>query len=206
MSFVRPRPGWWSTPISRSPPRSRYLRSASGTRKALAETPAERVSVLRSFDLLTRPRFALARCASFCTWARGRDRLLDRELSDASKRPRDQRGAGRQARTVLLGRRHVGRFIGAYLLRIIAPGKVLAAAATTAIGLIAISSNTQARFPATRCSRSVFAIPSCFQPSSRSRAKDSASGRRRVPASSAWPSSAGRSCRSSRARPPISRT
>jgi FHS family L-fucose permease-like MFS transporter len=36
----------------------------------------------------------------------------------------------------------VGRFIGAVVLRIVAPGKVLATAAATAIGLIAISSDT----------------------------------------------------------------
>ena len=31
MSFVRPRPGWWWIPISRSARRSRYLRCASGS-------------------------------------------------------------------------------------------------------------------------------------------------------------------------------
>jgi FHS family L-fucose permease-like MFS transporter len=112
-------------------------------RKALAETPAERVSVLRSFDLLTRPRFAFgALCIFLYVGAEvAIGSLIVNYLMQASVLGISAEQAGKHV-PFYWGGAMVGRFIGAYLLRIIAPGKVLAAAATTAIGLIAISSNT----------------------------------------------------------------
>ena len=112
-------------------------------RKALVETPAERVSVLRSFDLLTRPRFAFgALCIFLYVGAEvAIGSLIVNYLMQASVLGISAEQAGKHV-PFYWGGAMVGRFIGAYLLRIIAPGKVLAAAATTAIGLIAISSNT----------------------------------------------------------------
>ena len=112
-------------------------------RKALVETPAERVPVLRSFDLLTRPRFAFgALCIFLYVGAEvAIGSLIVNYLMQASVLGISAEQAGKHV-PFYWGGAMVGRFIGAYLLRIIAPGKVLAAAATTAIGLIAISSNT----------------------------------------------------------------
>jgi FHS family L-fucose permease-like MFS transporter len=112
-------------------------------RKALVETPAERVPVLRSFDLLTRPRFAFgALCIFLYVGAEvAIGSLIVNYLMQASVLGISAEQAGKHV-PLYWGGAMVGRFIGAYLLRIIAPGKVLAAAATTAIGLIAISSNT----------------------------------------------------------------
>jgi FHS family L-fucose permease-like MFS transporter len=42
----------------------------------------------------------------------------------------------------------IGRFLGAYLLRIVAPGRVLAGAATMVIGLIAVSSHATGQLSA----------------------------------------------------------
>jgi FHS family L-fucose permease-like MFS transporter len=112
-------------------------------RKALVETPAERVPVLRSFDLLTRPRFAFgALCIFLYVGAEvAIGSLIVNYLMQGSVLGISAEQAGKHV-PFYWGGAMVGRFIGAYVLRIIAPGKVLAAAATTAIGLIAISSNT----------------------------------------------------------------
>jgi FHS family L-fucose permease-like MFS transporter len=109
-------------------------------RKALVEAPAERVPVLRSFDLLTRPRFAFgALCIFLYVGAEvAIGSVIVNYLMQGSVLGISAEQAGKHV-PFYWGGAMVGRFIGAFVLRVVAPGKVLAAAATTAIGLIAMS-------------------------------------------------------------------
>ncbi len=118
-------------------------------RKALVETPAERVPVLRSFDLLTRPRFAFgALCIFLYVGAEvAIGSVIVNYLMQGSVLGISAEQAGKHV-PFYWGGAMVGRFIGAFVLRTIAPGKVLAAAATTAIVLIAMSSDTTGQISA----------------------------------------------------------
>lgn len=112
-------------------------------RKALVERPVERASVLRSFDLLTRPRFAFGALCIFL-YVGGEvaiGSVMVNYLMQSSVLGMSAEQAGKHV-PFYWGGAMVGRFIGAYVLRIAAPGKVLAGAATIVIGLIAISSRT----------------------------------------------------------------
>jgi FHS family L-fucose permease-like MFS transporter len=112
-------------------------------RKALVETPAGRVPMLRSLELLTRPRFAFgALCIFLYVGAEvAIGSLIVNYLMQGSVLGISAEQAGKHV-PFYWGGAMVGRFIGAVVLRIVAPGKVLATAAATAIGLIAISSDT----------------------------------------------------------------
>jgi len=127
-------------------------------RKALVETPAGRVPMLRSFDLLTRPRFAFgALCIFLYVGAEvAIGSLIVNYLMQGSVLGISAEQAGKHV-PFYWGGAMVGRFIGAFVLRIVAPGKVLAAAATLAIGLIAISSRTTGQV----CAYSLLAIGLC---------------------------------------------
>ncbi|MGD0501209.1 MAG: sugar MFS transporter [Steroidobacteraceae bacterium] len=112
-------------------------------RKALVEPPVARVSLLRSFDLLTRPRFAFGALCIFL-YVGGEvaiGSVIVNYLMQASVLGTSAEQAGKHV-PFYWGGAMVGRFIGAYLLRIIPPGMVLAGAATAVIALIAISSDT----------------------------------------------------------------
>ena len=74
----------------------------------------------------------------------------------------------------------VGRFIGAYLLRVVSPGRVLAFNAAAVIVLLFTSAHSSGAWRPDRFSRWGFSIPSCFQRFSRWRARDSGPARKKV--------------------------
>jgi len=112
-------------------------------RKALVEAPAAPTPILRAFNLLTRPRFAFGTLCIFL-YVGGEvtiGSLLVNYLMQSSVLGMAAEQAGKHL-PFYWGGAMVGRFIGAYLLRLFAPGKVLAGAAAMVIVLLAISANT----------------------------------------------------------------
>jgi FHS family L-fucose permease-like MFS transporter len=110
-------------------------------RKLLPETPEESPNLLRSFDLLLQPRFGLGALCIFlyvgAEVAIGSvivNFLVQSDVFGTS--PQD---AGKHV-AFYWGGAMVGRFVGGYLLRILSPGKVLAAAGLGAIALVTIAS------------------------------------------------------------------
>ncbi|QNQ11616.1 sugar MFS transporter [Sphingomonas alpina] len=100
-------------------------------------------SVLKAFGLLERPRFGLgAMCIFLYVGAEvAIGSLIVNYLMQAEVMGLGAESAGKHV-PFYWGGAMVGRFIGAYLLRIVSPGKVLAAVATGSITLILISANT----------------------------------------------------------------
>jgi FHS family L-fucose permease-like MFS transporter len=109
----------------------------------LTERCAAGGSMLQAFDLLQRPRFGFGACSIFLyvgaevaigsvivNFLMQRDVLALGALSAGEHVPYYWGGA------------MVGRFVGAYLLRIISPGKVLAGAAGIVIGLLLVAANS----------------------------------------------------------------
>jgi FHS family L-fucose permease-like MFS transporter len=118
-------------------------------RTALVERPVERVSVLRSFDLLTRPRFGFGALCIFL-YVGGEvaiGSVIVNYLMQGSVLGISAEEAGKHV-PLYWGGAMLGRFIGAYVLRRVPPGNVLAGAATLVIGLIAISSRTTGQLSA----------------------------------------------------------
>jgi MFS transporter, FHS family, L-fucose permease len=112
-------------------------------RKSLVEVPAERTPILRAFNLLTRPRFAFGTLCIFL-YVGGEvaiGSLIVSYLMQPSVLDLPADLAGKHV-SLYWGGAMVGRFIGAWLLRLFAPGKVLACAAATVILLLTISANT----------------------------------------------------------------
>jgi MFS transporter, FHS family, L-fucose permease len=112
-------------------------------RKGLIETPATAAPILRAFNLLTRPRFAFGTLCIFL-YVGGEvaiGSLIVNYLMQSSALGLPAIEAGKHV-PFYWGGAMVGRFIGAYLLRIFAPGKVLAFAAASVIVLLAISANS----------------------------------------------------------------
>jgi FHS family L-fucose permease-like MFS transporter len=111
-------------------------------RKRLVERPAKHVSILRAFDLLAQPRFAFgALCIFLYVGAEvSIGSLLVSYLMQADVFGLSPADAGKHV-PWYWGGALVGRFIGAYVLRIFVPGKVLAAAAAGATGLLLLSAN-----------------------------------------------------------------
>ena len=100
-------------------------------------------SPLAGFSLLKRPRFGFgALCIFLYVGAEVSigslivNYLIQNDVLGTTP------GSSRQDGCILLGRAMVGRFIGSYFLRILSPGKILAALAAGAIILIAISANS----------------------------------------------------------------
>jgi FHS family L-fucose permease-like MFS transporter len=112
-------------------------------RRALQEGPPEAVPILRSFELLTRPRFAFGALCIFL-YVGGEVAIGSVIVSYLMQNNVLGLAAEQAGKHVPFywGGAMVGRFIGAYVLRIAAPGKVLAATASLVIVLILISSNT----------------------------------------------------------------
>ena len=112
-------------------------------RKRLQETHERGTSIFKSFDLLQRPRFGLgALCIFLYVGAEvAIGSLLVNYLMQPAALALGQEAAGKHV-SYYWGGALVGRFIGAYLLRVVSPGKVLAGVATGAIALIAISANS----------------------------------------------------------------
>jgi MFS transporter, FHS family, L-fucose permease len=112
-------------------------------RKSLVETPAAPTPILRAFNLLTRPRFAFGTLCIFL-YVGGEvaiGSLIVIYLMQANVLGMEAGIAGKHV-SFYWGGAMVGRFIGAWLLRLFAPGKVLACAAATVIVLLTISANT----------------------------------------------------------------
>jgi MFS transporter, FHS family, L-fucose permease len=112
-------------------------------RHRLNEKPAQSAGFLQAFNLLQRPRFGWgALCIFLYVGAEvAIGSLLVNYLMQASTLGLAEQVAGKHV-PYYWGGALVGRFIGAYLLRIVSPGKVLAAAALGAITLILVSMNS----------------------------------------------------------------
>src|SRR5260221_643537 len=112
-------------------------------RKSLVEAPAAPTPVLRAFNLLTRPRFAFGTLCIFL-YVGGEvaiGSLIVSYLMQPSVMGLAPGLAGKHV-SLYWGGAMVGRFIGAWLLRLFSPGKVLACAAATVIVLLTVSANT----------------------------------------------------------------
>jgi FHS family L-fucose permease-like MFS transporter len=112
-------------------------------RKSLVEVPAAPTPILRAFNLLTRPRFAFGALCIFL-YVGGEVAIGSLIVSYLMQSSVLGLAAGLAGKHVSFywGGAMVGRFIGAYLLRLFAPGKVLACAAGTVIVLLTVSANT----------------------------------------------------------------
>ncbi len=112
-------------------------------RKSLVETPGAPAPILRAFNLLARPRFAFGTLCIFL-YVGGEvaiGSLIVIYLMQANVLGMEAGLAGKHV-SFYWGGAMVGRFVGAWLLRVFAPGKVLACAAATVIVLLTVSANT----------------------------------------------------------------
>lgn len=112
-------------------------------RKKLVETPAPKVSILKAFDLLKQPRFAFgAACIFLYVGAEvAVGSVIVNYLMESNVLGLSAEAAGKHV-PLYWGGAMVGRFIGAALLRMFSPGKVLACAASMTILLLLVSANT----------------------------------------------------------------
>jgi FHS family L-fucose permease-like MFS transporter len=112
-------------------------------RRKLVETPAPAQNILHALDLLEQPRFALgALCIFLYVGAEvAIGSIIVNYLMDASVLGMGEEDAGKHV-ALYWGGAMVGRFIGAALLRLFSPGKVLAFAAAVTIGLLLVSATT----------------------------------------------------------------
>ena len=112
-------------------------------RRKLVETAAPSENILQALDLLKQPRFALgALCIFLYVGAEvAIGSIIVNYLMESSVLGLSAEAAGKHV-PLYWGGAMVGRFIGAALLRMFSPGKVLAFAATVTIGLLLVSSNT----------------------------------------------------------------
>jgi MFS transporter, FHS family, L-fucose permease len=112
-------------------------------RKALIEAPAEHTPILRAFNLLSRPRFAFGTLCIFlyvgAEVAVGS--TMVNYLMQSNTLGLSAEAAGKHL-PYYWGGAMVGRFMGAYVLRFFAPGKVLATVAAAVLVLLLISANT----------------------------------------------------------------
>jgi FHS family L-fucose permease-like MFS transporter len=112
-------------------------------RNKLVETPAPHTSMMAAFGLLKRPRFAFGALCIFM-YVGGEvavGSLITNYLMQADVLGIGAQEAGKHV-AWYWGGAMVGRFIGAYLLRVFSPGKVLASAAAITIALLLVSANT----------------------------------------------------------------
>ena len=112
-------------------------------RKKLVETPAPKVSMMKAFELLRQPRFAFgAACIFLYVGAEvAVGSVIVNYLMESNVLGLDAEAAGKHV-PLYWGGAMVGRFIGAALLRMFSPGKVLACAAGMTITLLLVSANT----------------------------------------------------------------
>jgi FHS family L-fucose permease-like MFS transporter len=112
-------------------------------RKSLVEIPPDSTSTWRAFNLLGRSRFGFGALSIFLYV--GGEVAIGSVIVNYLMQS-DVMGLAAEAagKTVPLywGGAMVGRFIGAYLLRLFSPGKLLACVASGVIALLAISANT----------------------------------------------------------------
>jgi FHS family L-fucose permease-like MFS transporter len=112
-------------------------------RRALVEAPAAETPILRAFNLLARPRFAFGTLCIFL-YVGGEvaiGSVIVNYLMQGNVLGFSAEQAGKHV-PYYWGGAMVGRFVGAYLLRLYPPGKVLAAAAASVMALLLISANT----------------------------------------------------------------
>ncbi len=111
-------------------------------RKRLTETP-DRSNPLAAFSLLKRPRFAFgAACIFLYVGAEvAIGSLIVNYLGQADVMGLGAEAAGKHV-PFYWGGAMVGRFIGAWLLRVVSPGKVLAGSAVMVLAMLAISGCT----------------------------------------------------------------
>jgi FHS family L-fucose permease-like MFS transporter len=112
-------------------------------RNKLVETPSEMPTLRHYLDLLKLPRFSYGALCIF-VYVGGEvaiGSLIVNYLMQSSVMAIGSEAAGKHI-IFYWGGAMVGRFIGAYVLRIFSPGKVLACHAAVAIVLIIISANT----------------------------------------------------------------
>ncbi len=112
-------------------------------RNRLTEAPADPGSILRAFDLLQRPRFGMGAACIFLYV--GAEVAIGSLIVNYLMLPETlglaEQDAGKHV-PLYWGGALIGRFIGAYLLRLISPGKILAGVAVGSITLILISANS----------------------------------------------------------------
>lgn len=112
-------------------------------RKGLVEAPPEATPILRAFNLLTRPRFAFGTLCIFL-YVGGEvaiGSLIVSYLMQGSVFGFSAVEAGKHV-PFYWGAAMVGRFVGAYVLRLFTPGKVLACVAAAAIALLITSATS----------------------------------------------------------------
>jgi FHS family L-fucose permease-like MFS transporter len=112
-------------------------------RKALIETLVGPAPIWRAFNLLERPRFAFGAACIFL-YVGGEvavGSLIVNYLMQSSVFGVAAEQAGKHV-PFYWGGAMVGRFIGAYVLRVFSPGKVLSCTAGVVISLLLISGNT----------------------------------------------------------------
>ena len=112
-------------------------------RGSLSEAPRSNTPILRAFGLLRQPRFAFGTLCIFLYV--GGEVAIGSLIVNYLIQPDVFGGAAKQAGEHVpyyWGGAMVGRFIGAYVLRLISPGKVLATVASVVILLLIISANS----------------------------------------------------------------
>ena len=112
-------------------------------RNRLVEPPADSSSILQAFDLLKRPRFAMGTLCIFLYV--GAEVAIGSLIVVYLMQPEilalGEQAAGKHV-PFYWGGALVGRFIGAGLLRLVSPGRILAGVAGAAILLLALSANS----------------------------------------------------------------
>jgi len=113
-------------------------------RNSLVEPPPDATPIRRAFNLLRRPRFAFGTVSIFL-YVGGEvaiGSLMVSYLMQDSVFGASAVAAGKHV-PFYWGGAMVGRFIGAYVLRMFAPGKVLACAASIVLALLLVSANVR---------------------------------------------------------------
>jgi MFS transporter, FHS family, L-fucose permease len=112
-------------------------------RNRLPPVAPDEASILKAFDLLKRPRFGFG---ALCIFLYVGAEVAIGSLIVNYLMQSDIMGLGEQAAGKLVplywGGALIGRFIGAYILRLVSPGLVLSAVATAVITLLLISGGT----------------------------------------------------------------
>lgn len=112
-------------------------------RKRLPETPAEEGNAWAAFGLLKRPQFRFGTACIFLYV--GAEVAIGSLIVSYLMQPHGmalaEQAAGKHV-PFYWGGAMAGRFVGAWLLRVVSPGKVLAGAAAGSIALILLSANT----------------------------------------------------------------